>query len=63
MIWPELSRRDEKQNRLNNERKLNSLTWNTREAQKGLKRKLNEQFSRARAEVQATVDAVKGDRN
>jgi DNA mismatch repair protein MutS2 len=30
-----------------------------REAQKGLKRKLSEQFSRARAEVQATVDAVK----
>ena len=32
-----------------------------REAQKGLKRKLNEQFSRARAEVQATVDAIKGE--
>ena len=32
-----------------------------REAQKGLKRKLIEQFSRARAEVQATVDAVKGE--
>ena len=32
-----------------------------REAQKGLKRKLSEQFSRARAEVQATVDAVKGE--
>lgn len=29
------------------------------EARKGLKRKLNEQFQRARAEVQATVDAVK----
>ncbi len=32
-----------------------------REAKKGLKRKLSEQFSRARAEVQATVDAVKGE--
>jgi DNA mismatch repair protein MutS2 len=32
-----------------------------REAQKGLKRKLSEQFSRARAEVQATVDTVKGE--
>jgi DNA mismatch repair protein MutS2 len=32
-----------------------------REAQKGLKRKLSEQFTRARAEVQATVDAVKGE--
>ncbi|THJ25225.1 MAG: endonuclease MutS2 [Nitrospira sp. CG24E] len=32
-----------------------------REAQKGLKRKLSEQFIRARAEVQATVDAVKGE--
>jgi DNA mismatch repair protein MutS2 len=32
-----------------------------REGQKGLKRKLSEQFSRARAEVQATVDAVKGE--
>jgi DNA mismatch repair protein MutS2 len=32
-----------------------------REAQKGLKRKLSEQFSRTRAELQATVDAVKGE--
>ncbi|HSL05921.1 MAG TPA: endonuclease MutS2 [Nitrospiraceae bacterium] len=32
-----------------------------REAQKGLKRKLSEQFSRARAELQATVDTVKGE--
>ena len=40
---------------------LARLEDNEREAQKGLKRKLNEQFSRARAEVQATVDAVKGE--
>jgi DNA mismatch repair protein MutS2 len=40
---------------------LARLEDNEREAQKGLKRKLSEQFSRARAEVQATVDAVKGE--
>ena len=39
---------------------LARLEDNEQEAQKGLKRKLSEQFSRARAEVQATVDAVKG---
>jgi len=40
---------------------LAHLEDNEREAQKGLKRKLSEQFSRARAEIQATVDAVKGE--
>lgn len=40
---------------------LAHLEETEREAQRGLKRKLSEQFSRARAEVQATVDAVKGD--
>ena len=40
---------------------LARLEETEREAQKGLKRKLSEQFSRARAEVQATVDAVKGE--
>jgi DNA mismatch repair protein MutS2 len=40
---------------------LAHLEETEREAQKGLKRKLSEQFSRARAEVQATVDAVKGE--
>jgi DNA mismatch repair protein MutS2 len=40
---------------------LAHLEETERDAQKGLKRKLSEQFSRARAEVQATVDAVKGE--
>lgn len=40
---------------------LTHLEETEREAQRGLKRKLSEQFSRARAEVQATVDAVKGE--
>jgi DNA mismatch repair protein MutS2 len=40
---------------------LAHLEETEREAQKGLKRKLSEQFNRARAEVQATVDAVKGE--
>jgi len=40
---------------------LAHLEETEREAQRGLKRKLSEQFSRARAEVQATVDAVKGE--
>ena len=40
---------------------LAHLEETEREAKKGLKRKLSEQFSRARAEVQATVDAVKGE--
>ncbi len=40
---------------------LAHLEETEREAQKGLKRKLSEQFIRARAEVQATVDAVKGE--
>jgi DNA mismatch repair protein MutS2 len=41
--------------------KLANLEETEREAQKGLKRKLSEQYSRARAEVQATVDTVKGE--
>ena len=40
---------------------LARLEENEQEAQKGLKRKLSEHFSRARAEVQATVDTVKGE--
>ncbi|NWF71700.1 MAG: endonuclease MutS2 [Nitrospirae bacterium] len=40
---------------------LAHLEETEREAQKSLKRKLSEQFSRARAEVQATVDTVKGE--
>jgi DNA mismatch repair protein MutS2 len=40
---------------------LAHLEATEREAQKGLKRKLSEQFSRARAEVQATMDAIKGE--
>lgn len=38
---------------------LARLEATEREERKGLKKKLQEQFSRARAEVQATVDAVK----
>ncbi len=38
---------------------LAKLEATEREERKGLKKKLQEQFSRARAEVQATVDAVK----
>jgi DNA mismatch repair protein MutS2 len=40
---------------------LAHLEETERDAQRGLKRKLSEQFNRARAEVQATVDAVKGE--
>jgi len=40
---------------------LAHLEETERDAQKGLKQKLSEQFNRARAEVQATVDAVKGE--
>jgi DNA mismatch repair protein MutS2 len=40
---------------------LAHLEETEREAQKGLKQKLSEQFSRARAEVQATIDVVKGE--
>lgn len=40
---------------------LAHLEETEKEAQRGLKRKLSEQFSRARAEVQATVDTVKGE--
>lgn len=39
--------------------RLAKLEATEREERKGLKKKLQEQFSRARAEVQATVDAVK----
>ena len=39
--------------------RLAALETNERNERKGMKRKLQEQFSRARAEVQATVDAVK----
>jgi DNA mismatch repair protein MutS2 len=39
--------------------RLVRLEATEREERKGIKKKLNEQFSRARAEVQATVDAVK----
>ncbi|MBA5865251.1 MAG: hypothetical protein GDA67_00980 [Nitrospira sp. CR1.3] len=38
---------------------LASLELTEREERKGIRKKLQEQFSRARAEVQATVDAVK----
>jgi len=38
---------------------LTRLESTEREERKGIKKKLQEQFSRARAEVQATVDAVK----
>ena len=39
--------------------RLARLEATEREERKGIKKKLSEQFSRARAEVQATVDAVK----
>src|SRR5215831_17079358 len=39
--------------------RLAQLEINEREARKGIKKKLSEQFSRARTEVQATVDALK----
>ena len=41
--------------------RLAQLEINEREARKGIKKKLSEQFSRARTEVQATLDALKRD--
>jgi len=55
------ARREAEQAEQRAKAQLAHLEDNEREAQKGLKRKLSEQFSRARAEVQATVDAVKGE--
>ena len=55
------ARREAEQAEQRAKAQLAHLEENEREAQKGLKRKLSEQFSRARAEVQATVDAVKGE--
>lgn len=42
---------------------LAKLDATEREERKGLKKRLQDQFSRARAEVQATVDAVKREQN
>ncbi|OGW48805.1 MAG: hypothetical protein A2V62_05505, partial [Nitrospirae bacterium RBG_19FT_COMBO_58_9] len=55
------ARREAEQAEQRAKAQLAHLEETEREAQKGLKRKLSEQFSRARAEVQATVDAVKGE--
>ena len=55
------ARREAEQAEQRAKAQLAHLEDTEREAQKGLKRKLSEQFSRARAEVQATVDAVKGE--
>jgi len=55
------ARREAEQAEQRAKAQLAHLEDSEREAQKGLKRKLSEQFSRARAEVQATVDAVKGE--
>ncbi|HZC67084.1 MAG TPA: endonuclease MutS2 [Nitrospirales bacterium] len=55
------ARREAEQAERQAKAQLAHLEETEREAQKGLKRKLSEQFSRARAEVQATVDAVKGE--
>ena len=55
------ARREAEQAEQRTKAQLAHLEDTEREAQKGLKRKLSEQFSRARAEVQATVDAVKGE--
>jgi DNA mismatch repair protein MutS2 len=55
------ARREAEQAEQHAKAQLAHLENTEREAQKGLKRKLSEQFSRARAEVQATVDAVKGE--
>jgi DNA mismatch repair protein MutS2 len=55
------ARREAEQAEQRAKTQLAHLENTEREAQKGLKRKLSEQFSRARAEVQATVDAVKGE--
>ncbi|HEX4969325.1 MAG TPA: endonuclease MutS2 [Nitrospiraceae bacterium] len=56
-----VARREAEQAEEHAKAQLAYLEDTEREAQKGLKRKLSEQFSRARAEVQATVDAVKGE--
>ena len=55
------ARREAEQAEQRAKAQLAHLEETEREAQKGFKRKLSEQFSRARAEVQATVDAVKGE--
>jgi DNA mismatch repair protein MutS2 len=55
------ARREAEQAEQRAKAQLAHLEDTEREAQKGLKRKLSEQFSRARAEVQATLDAVKGE--
>jgi DNA mismatch repair protein MutS2 len=55
------ARREAEQAEQRAKAQLAYLEETEREAQKGLKLKLSEQFSRARAEVQATVDAVKGE--
>jgi DNA mismatch repair protein MutS2 len=55
------ARREAEQAEQRAKAQLAHLEETEREAQKGLKRKLSEQFSRARAEVQAMVDAVKGE--
>jgi len=55
------ARREAEQAEQRAKAQLAHLEETEREAQKGLKRKLSEQFSRARAEVQATIDAVKGE--
>jgi len=55
------ARREAEQAEQRAKAQLAHLEETEREAQKGLKRKLSEQFSRARAELQATVDAVKGE--
>jgi DNA mismatch repair protein MutS2 len=55
------ARREAEQAEQRAKAQLAHLEDTERDAQKGLKRKLSEQFSRARAEVQATVDAVKGE--
>lgn len=55
------ARREAEQAEQRAKAQLARLEDSEREAQRGLKRKLSEQFSRARAEVQATVDTVKGE--
>ena len=55
------ARREAEQAEQRAKAQLAHLEETEKEAQKGLKRKLSEQFSRARAEVQATVDTVKGE--
>jgi len=55
------ARREAEQAEQRAKAQLAHLEETEHEAQKGFKRKLSEQFSRARAEVQATVDALKGE--